>query len=83
MQVRWEKEDQKKILLQEIRKLLVPSSGEKLKITPLRQQIQIPYPTPPDFQLYWCSEKTEYRKVDLLQEALSALHEYYETAPRK
>jgi len=60
LQVKWNNVEEKKILFNLVKNLLVASGDEKLVIKPLRQQVWMEYPVPESFRLYWCSEATEY-----------------------
>lgn len=63
IQVKWSNVEEKKTLLKLAKNVLVAKEGQKLKITPLKQQLWISYPVPESFKLYWCDEETEfYRK---------------------
>ena len=59
LQVRWNNEEEKKVLLPLVKALLVPKKPP-LKVKPLKQQLWIEYPPPKNFKLYWCKEETEY-----------------------
>ncbi|MEM3824237.1 MAG: hypothetical protein QXH87_04815 [Candidatus Bathyarchaeia archaeon] len=59
LQVRWENEEEKKVLFELVKMLLVPK-GSTLTIKPSKQQVWIDYPPPENFKLYWCKEETEY-----------------------
>ena len=60
MQVKWNEPEEKKVLLALVENLLVPREGEKLVVSPSKQQVWVSYPPPEDFKLYWCRETTEY-----------------------
>ncbi|MEM2439955.1 MAG: hypothetical protein QW493_01910 [Candidatus Bathyarchaeia archaeon] len=62
LQVKWENEEEKKVLFELVKMLLVPK-GLTLTIKPLKQQVWIDYPPPENFKLYWCKEK--YPNVDI------------------
>ena len=62
LQVKWDSPDEKRLLFKLVKNLLVPRQGETLKTTPSQQQLQVPYPPPEEFKLYWCDETTEYEK---------------------
>ena len=61
MQVKWKNSQEKKVLLEIVKNLLVAQEGE-LKIRPSKQQVWIDYPPPSNFKLYWCDEETEFLK---------------------
>jgi len=61
LQVKWRSEEEKKVLFNIVKELLVPNNPP-LEIKPSRQQLWVDYPPPENFKLYWCGEKTEYTK---------------------
>jgi hypothetical protein len=63
IEVYWQSEDQKRVLWDVFKNLLVPHANEELQIKPTKQRPTILYPPPPDLQLYWCQEKTEYSQT--------------------
>lgn len=70
IQVLWKSLEEKKVLLNVFKNLLVPRDGE-VWIKPCQQQITIPYPPPEPFKLYWCEEETEYVKQTETDKALA------------
>jgi hypothetical protein len=62
IQVKWSDLEEKKVLFKVFKGLLVPAAGKKLTVKPLKQQVWVDYPAPPDFKLYWCEAETEYVK---------------------
>jgi hypothetical protein len=70
LQVKWECEDEKKVLFEIVKNLLIPKDST-LKIKPLKQQVWINYPEPENFKLYWCKEETEYVKSKLAEQGIT------------
>ena len=64
LQVRWSSPEEKKVAFEIVKHLLVPEEKQKLKVTPLKQQLWIDYPEPENFRIYWCKEETEYLKKE-------------------
>ncbi|RLG99746.1 hypothetical protein DRO19_01505 [Candidatus Bathyarchaeota archaeon] len=64
LQVKWQNPEEKKVLLNIVKNILVSKNDQPLIITPLKQQVWIDYPPPPNFKLYWCENKTEYSRND-------------------
>ncbi len=62
IQVKWGSIDEKKVLLKILKNMLVPVEGQNLTLKPLKQQLFIEYPPPPNFKLYWCETTAEYVK---------------------
>jgi hypothetical protein len=62
IQVRWANLEEKKVLLKILKNMLVPLEGQNVSIKPLKQQLFIEYPPPPNFKLYWCETSVEYAK---------------------
>jgi hypothetical protein len=62
IQVKWSDPEEKKVLFKVFKGLLVPAAGKKLTVKPLKQQLWVDYPAPPDFKIYWCETETEYAK---------------------
>lgn len=60
LQVKWNNLNEKKTLYRLVQNLLVAKLGEKLTITPLKQQTWIEYPVPESFKLYWCDKVSEF-----------------------
>ena len=58
LQVKWHNTEEKQILFNLLKKLLVAKEGQELKITPTKQLAWIHYRTP--LKLKWCKEETEY-----------------------
>jgi len=69
LQVKWECEEEKKVLLEIVKNLLIPKNS-KLQIKPLKQQVWINYPEPENFKLYWCKEETEYVKKKAIEQGI-------------
>ena len=68
MQVKWKDPKEKEILLKLLEPFLVSTPGENVDVTPMSQNVTIPYPTG-KIELYWCAEKQTYVPQPQLSEA--------------
>jgi len=78
MQVKWKDPKEKEILLKLLEPFLVPTPGENVDVTPVSQNVTVPYPTR-KIELYWCAE----RQIYVLQHQLSETATQRSRVPQK